>query len=315
MAYLRGLALLTLITAALPAAAQNYPNRPVQMIVAFPAGGAVDVMGRAFADNLSALLGQQYVIVNKDGAAGVIGFTQLAQARPDGYTLGFGPTTPITGAPLLVKNVPYGFGDFEYVCQVFENIFTVAVPKASPYRTLAELLDAARAAPGKLTYGHAGLGTVPHLSIEALAKKADVHVVGVPFRGDAPMLVQLQAGQIDFGAPAVGTIAQQDPRVLMVFGDKRHPHYPDIPVATELGFPYMPPGLNGIFAPKHTPEPILERLERACDEATHSDRFRQIAATLYQPIVYLTRREFAARARLDYEFKTDVIRTAKITGE
>ncbi len=315
MAYLRGLAFVFMVCAALPAAAQPYPNRPVQVIVAYPAGGAVDVMGRAFMDSIGAIMGQQYVIVNKEGAAGVVGFTQLAQAKPDGYTLGFGPTTPISGAPNLMKNVPYGLRDFEYVCQVFENIFTVAVAKNSRFRTLAELLDAARAAPGKLSYGHAGIGTVPHLSVEALVTNAGVQVVGVPFRGDAPMLVQLQSGQIDFGSPAVGTIAQQDPRVLAVFGDKRHPAYPDAPVVTDLGFPYMPPGLNGIFAPKNTPEPILARLENACEQATKADKFRRVAATLYQPIVYLTRREFADRARLDFEFKAAVIKAGKISGD
>src|SRR5258708_16102399 len=212
MSHQRVLAFFIVLCAAMPAWAQDYPSRPVQVIVPYPAGGGVDVLARALADSLSAIMGQQYVVVNKDGAAGVLGFTQLAQARPDGYTLAFSPTTPVTGAVQLMKNVPYDRGDFEYVCQVFENVFTVTVPKTSPYSSLAALIAAARAAPGKLTYGHAGIGTVPHISVEALVWKADIRVVPVAFRGDAQMVPQLLSGQIGFGAAGVSTIAQQDPR-------------------------------------------------------------------------------------------------------
>jgi tripartite-type tricarboxylate transporter receptor subunit TctC len=100
---------------------------------------------------------------------------------------------------------------------------------------------------------------------------------------------------------------------LVVFGERRHPAYPDVPFTSELGFPYMPPGLNGMYAPKNTPEPIVARLENACAQAVKSEKFRQVAATLYQPVVYLTGREFAEQARLDYAFKADVIKAGKIS--
>src|SRR5207253_5392089 len=125
------------------------------------------------------------------------------QSKPDGYTIGFGPTSPIAGALHLMKNVAYGVDDFIYVCQVFENVFTISVPKASPFTSLPQLLDAARANPGKLNYGHAGIGTVPHLSMAGLVWKANVDITAVPFRGDAPMIPQLAAGQLDMGVPAV----------------------------------------------------------------------------------------------------------------
>src|SRR3954468_14981297 len=105
-----------------------WPARPVQVIVAFPAGGSVDVMARNLVAAISAALGQQFVVVNRDGAAGSIGFGQLAAARPDGYTLGAGPTTPIATAPYLIKNLKYGVDSFEYICQSFENVFTISVP-------------------------------------------------------------------------------------------------------------------------------------------------------------------------------------------
>jgi tripartite-type tricarboxylate transporter receptor subunit TctC len=297
------------------ATAQEYPSRPVQVIIAYAAGGGVDVMGRAFLEGVAPLLGQQFVVVNKDGAGGVLGFTQLAQAKPDGYTLGFGPTSPITGAPNLVKNIAYGFGDFEFVCQVFENVFTISVPKTSSITSLKALLDDAKAKPGQLTYGHSGVGSVPHVSMEGLAWKAGVSVTHVPFRGDGQLVPQLLSGQLAFGVPAVSSIVQHDLRVLAVFGDKRHSAYRDAPVVTELGFPYMPPGLNGLYAPKGTPADVLGKLERGCEQSIQGEKFRQVAGTLYQPIVYLNRADFTKRAQADYDFKGEVIRAVKISAD
>src|SRR3954468_23051651 len=145
-----------------------WPARPVQVIVAFTAGGSVDVMARALVAAISAQLGQPFVVVNRDGATGTIGFGQLAASKPDGYTLGAGPTTPISTAPHLVKEAKYGVDSFEYICQSFENVFTSSLRPESPCRTVADLITAARASPGKLAYGHSGNGTVPHLSVSNL---------------------------------------------------------------------------------------------------------------------------------------------------
>ena len=147
---------------AAPACAQTlYPARPVQVIIGFPAGGNVDVMARVLVAAMGDDLRQQFVVVNRDGASGAIGFGLLANATPDGYTLGGGPTTPISIAPHLMKDLKYGVNSFEYICQSFENVFTIAVPAESPLRSINDLMTAARANPGKLTYGHAGVGTVP----------------------------------------------------------------------------------------------------------------------------------------------------------
>ncbi len=146
------------------------------MIISFPAGSGVDVIGRAVAAAISQQTGQNVVVLNRDGAAGTLGFGALAAAAPDGHTIAFGPTTPVANAPYLVKGVRYNVESFTYICQVFENVFTIAVGPQSKVTSVQELLAAAKANPGKLTYGHAGLGTIPHLSMENAVRGAEPQI-------------------------------------------------------------------------------------------------------------------------------------------
>ena len=292
-----------------------YPQKPVQVIVGFSAGGSVDVMARNLVAAVSAQLGQPFVIVNKDGASGAIGFGQLANAAPDGYTLGAGPTTPISIAPHLMKSVKFGVDSFEYVCQSFENVFTIAVPLESPFRTMAEVIAAARASPGKLSWGHSGVGTVPHLSVANLIYRTGVDIPAIPYRGEASMFADLMAGRIPVGSPSVALAVGQKVRVLAVFADSRHPAFPDAPTFFEIGMPSMPPGFNGLFAPKGTPREILATLERACERAVQTEAFRTIAQRLSQRVAYLNGAAFAERAAADYKYKGEVIRALDIRVE
>jgi tripartite-type tricarboxylate transporter receptor subunit TctC len=134
---------LALVLVAPGAQAQRWPSRPIDMIIPFPAGSGVDVIGRAVASALSEQLGQQVVVGNRDGASGTIGFNALAAAAPDGNTIAFGPTTPIANAPYLVKGVRYQVGSFDYICQIFENAFTIAVAPQSRFKSAQELIAAA----------------------------------------------------------------------------------------------------------------------------------------------------------------------------
>ena len=209
------------------ARAQNWPARPMEMIIPFPAGGGVDVIGRAVAKAMSMDLGQNIVIANRDGAAGTLGFNALASAAPDGYTLGAGPTTPIANAPFLVKGVRYQVESFDYICQYFENICVLAVTQQSRFKLAQELLTAAAANPGKLTYGHAGVGGISHLAAENLAEALHVKFTPVPFRGDSPIVPILLKGDLDFASIFLSSIRGLDLRVLAVFADKRLPSLPD----------------------------------------------------------------------------------------
>jgi tripartite-type tricarboxylate transporter receptor subunit TctC len=300
-------ALLPLALVTLDANAQK--SRTIEMIIPFPAGSGVDVIGRSVAAALSEQLGQQVVVNNRDGASGTIGFNALAAAAPDGNTIAFGPTTPIANAPYMVKGARYQVDSFDYICQIFENVFTLAVAPQSKFKSAQELIGAARENPGKLTYGHAGNGTIPHLSVENFADALKLKFQPVPFRGDAPVLPTLLKGDIDFGAPAVSTIHGQNFRPLLVFLGQRHPAYPDVPTARELGATSdVPPGHNGLYAPSGLPAAIKASLERNCADAIGSEVVRKMITNTGQTIRYLAGAEFQAQTVGDYAFKGELIR-------
>ena len=278
------------------------------MIIPFPAGSGMDVIGRAVASALAEQSGQQVVVNNRDGASGTIGFNTLAAATPDGSTIAFGPTTPIANAPYLVKGVRYRVDSFDYICQIFENVFTIAVAPQSKLRSVEDLITAAREHPGKLTYGHAGTGTIPHLAVENFAEALKLKFQPVPFRGDAPVLPTLLKGDIDFGAPAVSTIHGQNVRPLLVFWQARHPAYPDVPIARELGITSeVPPGHNGLYAPSGLPIAARTAFERHCADAVKSDVVRQIITNTGQSIRYLSGADFQSQTVADYQFKGELI--------
>jgi tripartite-type tricarboxylate transporter receptor subunit TctC len=298
-----------LALAAAPAHAQTWPARPIEMIVPFPAGGSVDVIARAVAGSLSEQLHQQVVVANRDGASGTLGFNALAGAAPDGYTLGAGPTTPIANAPHLVKGVRYSVDSFDYICHVFENAFTVTVAPDSRFKTARELIAFAADNPGKLSYGHSGNGTIPHLSVENLADALKLKFQPVPFRGESAVMPVLLKGDIDFAAAAVVTIRGQNFRPLLVFTDARHPALPELPTARELGVATsVPPGQNGLFAPKGLPAEIKATLERACADAVKSPGVLRALESTGQIVHYLTGPQFHALTAADYQFKGDLVR-------
>ena len=309
------LAAASMLGAAAASAQEAFPNRPVQLILPFGPGGS-DAMFRAFAQSMSNVMGQQFVLVNREGASGRIGATQVASARPDGYTLLVGPTTPITNLPYTMKDLPYQFDSFDFVCQVFVNAFTLTVRTNSPYKTLKDVLDAARANPGKFNYGHAGIFTGPHINIETLAKQAAINVQQIPYRGDAAMILRLLAGDLEFGVNSTGSISTRpDLRPIAVFWDRRHPAIPEVPTVTELGYPSSPPGYQGVFAPKGTPRAVLEALERGCESATRDESLKGHATRQGVPIVFIKGSEFGQFARADHELKGRIFRELNLKAE
>jgi len=248
------------------------------------------------------------VVQNRDGAGGTIGFGALASASPDGYTLGFGPSTPIANAPYLVKGVRYNPESFEYICQVFENPFSIAVGPNSPYKTIQDLLAAAK--DKALNFGHAGLGSIPHLSVENFAHAMNAKVQHLPFRGDAAMLPVLMKGDLDFGAPALSSIRGNDKiRPLVVFSEKRSPNYPDVPTAREVGLTTaVPPGQNGLYAPKGLPAEVKEALEKACANAVKSDGVLKVVGNTGSSVSYMDGKQFHDQTVADYKFKGELIK-------
>lgn len=293
-----------------PVLAQVWPSKQIEMIIAFPAGSGVDVIGRAMGAAIAQQAGQSVVVLNRDGAAGTLGFGTLAAAAPDGHTIAFGPTTPIANAPYLVKGVRYNVESFTYVCQVFENVFAIAVGPQSKIASAKELLAAAQNDPGKLTYGHAGIGTIPHLSMENAADALNRKMTAVPFRGDAPLVPALLRGEIDFAAVGVSTIRPQPAiRPLAVFADRRHPAYPDVPTVKELGVKTsVPPGHNGLFAPRGLSADVRNALEGACRDAVKQEAIAKVMANTGQTIEYLNGADFHAQTVADYKSKGELIK-------
>jgi tripartite-type tricarboxylate transporter receptor subunit TctC len=281
------------------------PN--TELILPYAAGGGVDVMGRAFAREATLISGQNWLVMNRDGAAGVIGFTALTRAKPDGSTLVFSPASPLTNSPFLVKAMPFRNEQIEPVCQVFENVFTIAVRADSPIKSLQDLISQAKAAPGKLSYGHAGNGSVPHLGVAAVAKALGVQFNAIPFKGDAALLPQLIGGHLDFAAPAISSIKDKGLRVLVQLADKRQPSLPDVPSLTDLGYPSVTPGLNGVYAPAGTPPAALLQMQGLCQKVLESDGFKQTARGLGQVPAYLNAAQFKARIQSTYRVHAELV--------
>jgi len=276
-------------------AQERVSGRSVEVILPYAAGGGVDAMGRAFAREASRLTGAQWVVVNRDGAAGMLGFAALAGAHADGRTLVFSPASPLVILPYVTRKMPFKVEQIEPVCQVFENVFTIAVRRDSPIASLQDLVARARAAPGALSYGHAGAGSVPHLSVGAIERSLGVKFNQIPYRGDGAMLPQLLGGSLDFGAPAISSIIGKNLRVLAVLSDRRQPGAPEAPSLAELGYPPVAPGLNGLYAPAGTSQSTLDQLQGVCRDVVDAPDFTKVAQQLQQATAYLPAAQFKAR--------------------
>ncbi len=292
--------LAALLFLALPAGAQEWPDRPVQVIVSWTAGGVVDTIGRGVAAGLSEVLNGRFVVVNRDGGSGMVGAQALATARPDGSTIGFGPITPITAAPHTQRNVPYQLDSFDYVCKVFENVLTVMVPPSSRIEALTDLIAEIRRRPNEMSYGHFGTNSLGHLSFANMAQQLGLQLVDVPFRGEVPIYTEMAGGRLDFGIGTMGGSRGKEVRILAVFGDRRSPSRPDVPAVAEFNLPTLYPVLSGILVPRGTPAPIVARLEQGCAQAVQTSSFRELMARLQEPIVHQGRAEFTAAAQRDW---------------
>ncbi len=182
------------------------------------------------------------------------------------------------------------------------------MPQESRFKSIADLLREASAAPGKLSYGHAGQGSIPHLATQNLAEALNIKVQAIPFRGDAPLIPVLLKGDLDFATSAISSIRGANLRVLMVFADKRDANFPDAPTAKEVGVAVsVPPGHNGLFAPKGLPRDVLAKLEGACAKAVTSDTVQRTIGATGQSVSYLSSEQFRAQTIADEKFKRELI--------
>jgi tripartite-type tricarboxylate transporter receptor subunit TctC len=280
--------------------AQAYPTRPVRLVVPFPPGGGYDAVGRPWADKIKPLLGT-VVVENIGGGGSSLGAAVAARARPDGYTLLLGgSSTHITEALLKRRPLYDPIKDLQPISMVVVSAFAIAVHPAVPARTLKEFIDHAKANPGKLSYGHAGIGSLNHLTGEMLKSlTATPGIVQAPYRGTGSVTSDTIAGQVQMVTPAVtGQLLEFHRtgklRILAVTSPKRLVAAPDIPTALEAGVPGMISQQSiGLFAPTGTPQAIIEQIAQATRTCLADGAFQQmLIASGFQPDTHSTPEKF-----------------------
>ena len=291
------------------AAAQDWPTRPIQLVNPYPAGSVTDLLARALAPGLSSRLGQPVVVVNRDGAGGSVGVASVARAAPDGYTLTFTATTPLIVSPMMRADTGYNAESLEGICQTYDHAFAIVVPSASPLRGLADLVAAARSR-GSLQYGHLGIGSIQHLAGSSLAQTARIELEPVTYRGDGAVVLDVQAGRVDFGITVAAFVVGQPVRVISILADQRSPGFPEIPTGRESGFDVSVGSYGGVLAPAGLPAAVRTRLETACAGAVTDEAYVAMARRTLQPAShYLGTSAFAARMAADVRSKEALLRS------
>jgi len=272
--------LATVALLGLPAAAQDFPTRPITMVVVFAPGGPTDVLARIVADHMGRTLGQRVLIENVAGAGGTTGGARGAKADPDGYTLTVGSLGSHGAAAALYKNIQYDSRELEPVGLIAGTPGYFVVRKDFPATTFQAFAAHVKANPGKVTNGHAGVGSTPHLACLYLAHLTGLQMLSTPYRGSGPAMNDLVAGQIDSMCDLAPTVVPQVQagtiRAIMLAQPERSPATPDVPSSAEAGLPaYLFTGWNAIFAPKGTPKPALDRLSGALRAALSDEAVRR----------------------------------------
>ena len=313
---------LTLLGAwSLPAPGQTWPDRPIKLVVTFPAGGGADFVGRAISPKLTEALGQPVVVDNRGGANGAIGNEAVAKSAPDGYTLLLGAAGALTIAPhLYAKQSVDTFKDFVPISLVGSSPFVLAVNPNLPVKSVAELTAYAKANPGKLNAGSSGTGGAPHLALELYKSVTGAQIVHVPYKGLAPAITDLLGGSVQVLFADVGLIASHVKagtlRALAVTGAQRSPALPDVPTMIEAGVPGYTAGTwYGVLAPTGTPPAIVKRLNAEIVKAVASPDLREQFAGQSVTAAGGTAEEFAALIRSDYDKWGKLIRDANIKAE
>jgi tripartite-type tricarboxylate transporter receptor subunit TctC len=277
-----------------------YPNKPVRMMIGFPAGGPLDAHARLLADRLSQLLGQQIIIDYRAGAGGTVGADFVAKSEPDGYTLLMANTGTMVINPALYPRNPYvTLRDFVPIARTAMQPLALVVNPSVPANNLAEFIALAKKSPGRLNYGSAGNGGISHLVPEMFKQATGTYIVHIPYRGSAPAFTDLIAGQVQMMAESIPQAAQYVQqgrlRALAVTSRERNPALPQTPTMIEAGLKgFEVVGFYGVLAPANTPKPVVDRLAAAFKAALETPDIRSRMVTQGADPAYLGPDEFRA---------------------
>lgn len=320
--YLNALLLCLSITGAL---AQNYPNKPIDLVVPFPAGGSTDLLARALGQQLTTQLGQQVVIDNKPGAGGSIGSNIVAKARDDGYTLLFTSTSTHSIGPSLNKNLPYNIDtDFIPIIHVCNATNILLVTKTIPVNNLKELIAYLKNNPGKLNYASSGNGTIIHLTAEAFKADAGVSITHIPYKGSGPAIPDIISGKVhmvfDSIVSAMPHVLDGKLTAIAVTGKRRSNLAPDVPTMMEVGKDY---GLGnfesdtwwGLYAPKGTPLALINLINSETNKALLNPKVKERLNFLGAEAMGGTAAQFAAMSKADRLKWAEIIQKNNITQD
>jgi tripartite-type tricarboxylate transporter receptor subunit TctC len=294
--------------------AQSWPSRPITVISPFTAGNANDIVGRIVLDQVTKQIGQNFVLENRPGGGTIIGVNAAAKAAPDGYTLLL-HSSSFSSAHVLHRKRPYDtLADFQPVVMLGVQPTVLVTSPAKPYRTVADLVAAAKAKPGELNFASAGIGAASHLAAEQFRHAADFQAQHVPFRGPTEAFTEVMAGRIDFYflplAPALSLVQSGKMRALAIGADKRIEALPDVPTMAEAGLPQATYHFwGGLFLPVKTPRPIVDKLHDEAAKALALDAVKEKLLQVGVQTMPMTIEEF------DKYFRDDVAATVKLAAE
>jgi tripartite-type tricarboxylate transporter receptor subunit TctC len=299
------------------ALAQAYPTKPVRMISPSGAGGPVDVICRLVAQGLTDVLKQQVVVENRVGAAGLIGTEFVSKAAPDGYTLLFGFSGPLAIVPNLNPNTPYDpVADLAPVSQVAAAPYVLLVHPSVPAKTVKELVALAKSRPGKMNFGSGGVGVGIHMASELFSHIAGIRMVHVPYKGAAPAMTAVIAGEVDMMfngiPPTLPHIKSGRVRVIAIGSAKRTDLLPGVPTVQESGVDFATEGWYGVVAPKGTPQPVIDTLHKALVQAMGSAEMKASMSKLAVETSATLPAEFGKFIRSENQRWGQVIKAAGI---
>jgi tripartite-type tricarboxylate transporter receptor subunit TctC len=303
------------------AQAQTYPDHPIRLIAPFPAGGLADVLARAVGDGMSKTLGQPVIVENRAGAGGNTGADAVAKAAPDGYTLLMSSAGILTANPFLYAKMPFDAATaFVPVSNVADMSMLVVVNPKVEAKTLKELVALAKAQPNKINFGSPGIGTTGHLGLAMLMHAADIKITHVPYRGAAPAVTDLLAGQIDGvvdNPPTVIAHIQSGKlRALAVAAKARMALLPDVPTAAEQGVAnYEASSWFGVVAPAGTPPAVVARLQQSIAAAVRTPAMQERFSKTGARLIGDSPQEFGARIRAERDTWGAIIKAANITPQ
>ncbi|BDB27087.1 hypothetical protein Tamer19_53090 [Cupriavidus sp. TA19] len=296
------------------ALASAYPERPITFICPWPVGGTADQSMRALCQVAGGILKQSIVVENRAGASGMIGTKALARATPDGYTIGQIPISVTRFAQLGMLQLDPRT-ELTYLARTSGQTFGIAVPANSRYKTLQDVVAAAKASPGKITYAHAGIGGATHVGMEQFALAAGVQFNAIAYKGGAAALQDVLAGQVDLLADSSSWAPHVEAgklRLLATWGEQRASRFKDTPTLKELGYNVVVEAPNGIGAPKGLPPAVEKTLRDAFRAAVASNEFKQVAARLDAPLMYLDGPDYKKYVASVYAQETELIKRLKL---